>query len=118
MRTVVKALVVILAVTFACDSAWAGKKGRKLSVGAYLKTAKIEILSADLKRYEYAIAMLDSLFMHYGPHAEGLYLMGQIMVDHIDRTSGLTEKAPYLETMVAYFDSLRIWCADKEIKKR
>jgi len=117
LKAVVRTLVVILTVVSVCGSAGAQRGGRKLPVGAYLKTAKIEIISGDLERYEYAIAMLDSLFMHYGPHANGLYLMGQIMVDYIDRTSGLTEKAPYLVTMVAYFDSLKMCCANEKIKK-
>jgi len=117
LKAVARTLLVILAVVFVCDSAGAQRGRPKLPVSAYLKTAKIEILSGKPERYEYAVAMLDSLFMHYGPHAGGLYLMGQIMVDYIDKTSGLTEKAPYLERMVAYFDSLKMCCTDKEIKK-
>lgn len=117
MKTVTRLLVVILTVLFACGSVGAERRGRKLPVGAYLKSAKIEILSGELERYEYAIAMLDSLFMHYGPHAEGLYLMSQIMVDYIEQTSALQEKAPYVATMVAYIDSLKMCCADGDIKE-
>ena len=117
MKAVARTLVVILAVVFVCGSAGAQRGGRKLPVSAYLKTAKIEILSGEPERYEYAVAMLDSLFMHYGPHAEGLYLMGQIMVDGIETTSNLEAKGAYLEKMVAYFDSLRICCTNKKIKQ-
>jgi tetratricopeptide (TPR) repeat protein len=117
LKAVARTLVVILAVVFVCGSAGAQRGGRKLPVSAYLKTAKIEILSGEPERYEYAIAMLDSLFMHYGPHAEGLYLMGQIMVDGIETTPNLEEKGAYLEKMVAYFDSLKMCCANEEIKK-
>jgi len=116
LKTVSRMLVVTLAVLLAVGAVEA-QKARKLPVGAYLKTAKIEILSGEPERYKYAIAMLDSLFMHYGPHAEGLYLVGQVMVDFIDKTPGVAEKAPYLEKMVAYFDSLKMCCANKEIKK-
>jgi len=117
LKPVARTLVVILAVVFVCGSAGAQRGGRKLPISAYLKTAKIEILSGELERYEYAIAMLDSLFMHYGPHAEGLYLMGQIMVDHIEATSDLEAKGAYLEKMVAYFDSLKMCCGNEEIKE-
>lgn len=117
MKTVARTLLFILAVVFVCGSVGAQRGGRKLPVSAYLKTAKIEILSGEPERYEYAVAMLDSLFMHYGPHAEGLYLMGQIMVDGIETTPNLEAKGAYLEKMVAYFDSLKMCCADKKIKK-
>ncbi len=117
MKAITKVLVVILMVLFACGSAWTQRGGRKLPVGAYLKSAKIEILSGEPERYKTAIAMLDSLFMNYGPHAEGLYLMSQIMVDGIEQTPGLKEKSPYVARMVAYIDSLEMCCANKEIKK-
>jgi tetratricopeptide (TPR) repeat protein len=117
LKTVPRTLLVILAIVFVCGSAGAQRGGRKLPVSAYLKTAKIEILSGEPERYEYAIAMLDSLFMHYGPHAEGLYLMGQIMVDGIETTPNLEAKGTYLEKMVAYFDSLKMCCDNKKIKK-
>jgi tetratricopeptide (TPR) repeat protein len=117
LKAVARTLLVILAVVFVCDSAGAQKGVRKLPVSAYLKTAKIEILSGEPERYEYAVAMLDSLFMHYGPHSEGLYLMGQIMVDGIETTPNLEAKGAYLERMVAYFDSLNMCCADNKIKK-
>ncbi len=94
------------------------KKGRVLSPGAYIKTAKIEILSGDLERYEYAIVMLDSLFMNYGPHAEGYYWMGQIMVDFINKTPDPAKKLDYVRKFVAYADSLEHTCADKKIKKK
>ncbi|MFH1372453.1 MAG: tetratricopeptide repeat protein [bacterium] len=117
LRAFTKALVIGLGLMLVTGGVAAQKKGRKLSVGAYLKTAKIEILSGEPERYEYAVAMLDSLFMHYGPHAEGLYLMGQIMVDGIEQSQSLEDKGTYLGSMVAYFDSLRMCCENEEIKK-
>jgi len=116
LKPVARTLVVILAVVFVCGSAGAQRGGRKLPVSAYLKTAKIEILSGKPERYEYAVAMLDSLFLHYGPHAEGLDLMRKIMVDYLDWTPDLTEKASLLQTMVAYSDSLKACCANTDIK--
>lgn len=91
-------------------------KERKLPVGAYIKTAKIHILSGDPERYKQAIIMLDSLFINYGPHAEGLFWMSQIYVDYIDKTPNLVGKQEYVKKMVAYNDSLRL-CCDKNNKE-
>lgn len=44
--------------------------------------------------------------------------MGQIYVDYIRGASGIFEKAPYVEKMVAYFDSLHMCCENKEIDKK
>jgi tetratricopeptide (TPR) repeat protein len=93
-------------------------EARKLPVGAYIKTAKIEILSGDTVRYAYAQAMLDSLFLHYGPHAEGMFWMNQMMVDFIEKSGSLDGKKEYVELMVAYRDSLRFTCENKDINKK
>lgn len=88
---------------------------RKLPSKAYLTSAKINVIEG---RPEDAIPMLDSLFLHYGPHSEGLELMSQIYVDYVTKASGAFEKAPYVEKMVAYFDSLRMCCGNEEIDKK
>jgi tetratricopeptide (TPR) repeat protein len=116
LKAVSKILIAALTALVAGNMAW-GQQVRKLPVGAYIKSAKIEILSGDIERYQTAIALLDSLFMHYGPHAEGLSLMGRIMVDFVEKTPSPEDKAPFLEKMVAYFDSLHMCCANKKIKK-
>lgn len=118
MKTTLKYIIVttiVLGIVFAGSVA---AKQRKLPSGAYIKTAKIHILSGDPERYEQAIAMLDSLFMNYGPHAEGLFWMSQIYVDYIDKTPDLVSRKKYVELMVAYNDSLKMCCADKEIDKK
>lgn len=114
MKAINWILVVVLAIALPCGSAWAEKKGRKLPADVYLRTAKIDIVEG---RHDSAIVHLNSLLSHYGPHSEGLYLMGQIMVDLVETTGSPKDKAPYVEKMVAYFDSLQMCCADKEIKK-
>ena len=116
----ITAKLTIIAVTILCLAAtsFAGKKNRKLTVGAYISSAKIEIVSGEIERYETAITYLDSLFINYGPHAEGLHLMGQIMVDYIDRTANLHKRAEYVDILVAYVDSLHMCCDNKDIKKK
>jgi len=88
---------------------------RKLPVGAYITSAKINVID---NRPEEAVVMLDSLFIFYGPHSEGLGLMGQIMVDFVESKTTAEAKAPYVTKMVAYFDSLRMCCDNKDIKKK
>ncbi len=100
-------------------SAFAQSHGaRKLPADAYLKSAKIDILSGNLERYEGAIAMLDSLFMYYGPHAEGYHLMSQMMVDYIDKTPDPGKKREYIQKMVWYDDSLQLTCSNKKISSK
>lgn len=118
MKLLSKIALVLVLTIFMAGSALAGKKARKLPVGAYIKAAKIEILSGELKRYNNAISYLDSLFLNYGPHAEGLSLMSSIYVDYIDKTPGPTKKMPYVEKLVAYVDSLHGTCDNKEIKSK
>ncbi len=116
----ITAKLTIIAVTVLCLAAtsFAGKKNRRLTVGAYLSSAKIEIVSGDMERYETAITYLDSLFYNYGPHAEGLHLMSQLMVDYIDRTPDLHKRAEYVNKLVAYVDSLHMCCENDDIKKK
>lgn len=118
MKISLKHILLALTLTVFATSAFAGREGRKLPVGAYIKSAKIEILSGDLERYKTAEALLDSLFMFYGPHAEGLHLVEQMMVDYIDKTPGTKEKMPYLAKLVAYNDSLHLCCESKDVKDK
>ena len=111
-------VIAIVSFCFLIGTASEGKKPRKLPVSAYIKSAKIEIVSGDPERYLTAAAMLDSLFMNYGHHAEGLFLMSQMMVDGIETSSGPIAKTPYVGMMVAYIDSLHMCCENKDIKKK
>jgi len=118
VKTFLKCLFVLtLGIIFLVSGAEAKKK-RKLPIGAYIKSAKIEILSGDIERYPKAIAFLDSLFMNYGPHAEALELMANIYVDYIEKASTPEEKWPYVKKMVAYHDSLKMCCENEEINKK
>lgn len=118
MRYIIRVLAVVLLGMLMAGSVLARKKARKLPADAYIKSAKIEILSGKPKRYLVAITMLDSLFLYYGPHSEGLNLMAGIAVDGIDNTAGPEDKMPFVVRMVAYFDSLKICCDNKDIKKK
>lgn len=117
MRLFSRSTVIAAIALAVAGSTMAWQKVRKLPVDAYIKSAKIELISGDLERYPAAIAMLDSLFMHYGPHAEGLHWMGQIMVDYVEKSPGPMEKKMHIEKMVAYFDSLHLCCSNDDIKK-
>lgn len=119
LKNIIVLILAVLTFALAAEPGFTQRKRhRVLDPGAYIKTAKIEILSADIKRYEYAIIMLDSLFLNHGPHAEGYYWMGQIMVDLIEKTSDLKGKLSYVRKLVTYADSLRYTCDNKDIKKK
>jgi tetratricopeptide (TPR) repeat protein len=113
MKIVVIGLIAVLAV-----GVTAFAQGRKLPEGAYVKTAKIELSYDNLDHCPLAIAMLDSLFMHYGPHGEGMYLMTRIWDMYIEKTGGLNEKQQYVSKFAAYNDSLHATCASKMVKKK
>ena len=93
-------------------------QARKLPEGAYIKSAKIHILSGEMERYQLAEYMLDSLFLNYGPHAEALFLMNQMMVDVLEKTPDITEKEKIIQRLVAYDDSLKMCCNNKDIKSK
>lgn len=117
-----KIVKVLLLLTLASLVALPHAFARKLPVGAYIKTAKIESSEAEAKRdtsrYRNAEVMLDSLFMHYGPHAEALYYMGQIQVKFLESVSSLEEKQLYARKLAAYADSLHLCCENKDVKKK
>ncbi len=106
----------LLATIFVLSLAAASVLGqRKLPAKAYMTSAKINVIEG---RPQDAVAMLDSLFMNYGPHSEGLGLMAQIMVDYLGKASTVQEKSPYVDKMVAYFDSLRMCCSNEKIDSK
>ena len=88
---------------------------RKLPAKAYVTSAKIDVIEG---RPEEAVAMLDSLFMNYGCHSEGLDLMAQIMVDYLTKSSTPKAKEPFALKMVSYFDSLRHCCSNETMDKK
>ncbi|MBU0985155.1 MAG: hypothetical protein KKA42_14870, partial [candidate division Zixibacteria bacterium] len=111
-------LFIVLAVVLGSTLSVLAGKPRKLPAGSYITTARIEILSGDEERYKTAIAMLDSLIMHYGPHSEGYFWMNQLYYDFIAKRSDLKEKLPYVELAVVYADSIRYCCDNKKVPKK
>jgi tetratricopeptide (TPR) repeat protein len=106
---VLSALLLTLAVSVAA-------KDRKLQPDTYIRSAKIEILSGEEVRIQTAIAMLDSLFMYYGPHAEGLYWRTKIEAQLMESAKNLDSRVTHLATMMVYTDSLRKCCDNKDVK--
>lgn len=111
-------LIFFALAAFLLGSAVDAKKPRKLPVGSYISSAKIEILSDDEDRQNSAIALLDSLFMHYGPHAEALSLMASIYVDKMEAQSSPNKQKPFVVKLIAYSDSLQLCCDNKDVKKK
>ncbi len=113
MKRITILIIVLLSGMCLFGNAWA-KKGKK-PLKAYLSGAKIAIVEG---RPLEGIALLDTLFIYYGPHAEALFRMSQIYVDLMNSESSPDAKRPYLLKMVAYVDSLHLCCENKEIKKK
>lgn len=94
-------------------------KERKLPAKAYIASAKIEIIGyaekKEVSRIVLAQAMLDSLFMYYGPHTDGYYWYSQIKWDLSKEKTNLKERLPVIKEAVAYADSLKWACGNKKI---
>jgi tetratricopeptide (TPR) repeat protein len=96
-------------------------KARKLPESAYIKSARIAIgygETGTLDQFTAANAMLDSLFMYYGPVAEGLYLKVVIQKDMIDKAPNLMAKREVVRKLAAYRDSLKMCCQSQTIKPK
>lgn len=117
LKTNVLLLLLISLLLTGAGSAEA-QKARKLPAGSYVSTAKIEILSGDSARYAYALAMLDSLFMNYGPHCEGLFWAGQIYVDYYQKASTNEGRLLWAKRMIAYRDTLKECCANDAVDRK
>jgi len=118
MKSIYKLLILVLVLALISSSMVMAKKARKLPVGSYITSAKIEILSQDRERLFTAIAMLDSLYMHYGPHAEAIYWMAKIKGDLLEQESVMDNKLPLVEEIVKLRDSLKWCCDNNDIKKK
>lgn len=117
---IAKASMVLLLLLVLAAGGVLANKGRKLPADAYIKTAKIEVIEAkgDTNRINTAIAMLDSLIMHYGPRPEAYYWMSKIMIDKTNLQPTPDKKLVFLNQLVAYIDSLDMTCADKKLNKK
>jgi Flp pilus assembly protein TadD len=96
-------------------------RARKLPESAYIKSAKIAISYGEtgtLSQFDDASTMLDSLFLYYGPVAEGLFLKVVIQKDLIEKAPSMQVKTELVKKLAAYGDSLNMCCASKTIKSK
>jgi tetratricopeptide (TPR) repeat protein len=97
-------------------------KDRKLPAKAYISSAKIEIIGyaekKETERIEMAQALLDSLFLYYGPHSDGYYWYSQIKWDLAKEKADLKERLPLVKAAVVYADSLKWACGNKDVNKK
>lgn len=117
-------LVLLLISLFGYTADTHAQRGRKLPVKTYIETVQIEVSEArtasarkeKTDRFTYASVMLDSLFMHYGPHAEGLYWKAEIARERLDMEGDLSSKDSWARELRLFVDSLRKTCANESIK--
>jgi tetratricopeptide (TPR) repeat protein len=121
VKLFVKTVLVAVLAALVVGPATAAKE-RKLPAKAYISSAKIEIIGyaekKEQERIELAQAMLDSLFLYYGPHTDGYYWYSQIKWDLAKEKADLKERLPLVKEAVAYADSLKWACGNKDIDKR
>lgn len=121
MKSLMKCGLVLLVASLMAGTVLGQAKVRKLPESAYIKSAKIAIdygESGSVEQFASADAMLDSLFMFYGPLAEGLFLKARIQKDLLDKASNLKVKREHVIKMAAYRDSLKLCCASPTIKPK
>lgn len=111
-------LIFALALGMVAGTADAQRKGRKLPEKAYIESSQIAIVSGDTTRYREAMAMLDSLFMNYGPHPEGYLWMNQIAVDFIEKSAKMSDKELWVKHLALYRDSLHYACSNPGVKDK
>jgi tetratricopeptide (TPR) repeat protein len=111
LKIFTRLILLALLATFLSGTAAVARK----PVKAFFSSAKIAVVEG---RPEEALMMLDSISNQYGPYADGLNLRASIMVDYVDKTSSPSEQIPYVEKMVANFDSLKMCCVNEDVKKK
>ncbi|MEW5797153.1 MAG: tetratricopeptide repeat protein [Candidatus Zixiibacteriota bacterium] len=114
-------LTLVITIVMLLVGSVAAEKARKLPAKAYIQSAKIEILgygeSKEEARIKLAQAMLDSLFLYWGPHSEGYYWYSQIKWDLAKEKANLKDRLPLVAQAIAYADSLAWTCGNDQIKK-
>ncbi len=93
-------------------------KSKKKPASVYISSAKIEILANKLERLATAEGYLDTLALHYGPHAEGLYWHRKIISDRLEKASLLEMKRELFARLISYNDSLHMCCESDDVKKK
>lgn len=120
MKLFAKTVLIMILVALVIGPATA--KERKLPAKAYIQSAKIEIIGyADKKekaRIELAQALLDSLFLYYGPHTDGYYWYSQIKWDLSSEKADLKDRLPLVKQAAAYADSLKWACGNEDVDKK
>ncbi len=82
---------------------------------AYLSGAKIAIVEG---RPDEALILLDSISMAYGQVPEAIDLRSKVYFDKIEGASGIENKKPFVEKLVAYIDTLHMACEDKKVDRK
>jgi tetratricopeptide (TPR) repeat protein len=119
LKSTLKLLIIIIGVICLSANVFGSKKSRKLPEKAYIKSANILIDTKELGALDEAKGYLDTLFMHYGQHTEGIFVMTKLMSAYLSNDStDFKAKAEYANIMGAYIDTLSMKCNDESMSKR
>jgi len=95
----------------------AGRKRVKKGAGPMLSSGRIALFSSP-PRYEEAMAYFDTALTDYGMIPEAYFYRGNIFAEYASREYDIDGKVKFFNKMTASYDSMRIACENKEVKKK
>ncbi len=94
----------------------AGRRTVKKGASAMLSSARIALFSSP-PRFEEAMAYFDTVLIDYGMIPEAFFYRGNIFAEYASRKYDFNGKVDFYIEMTACYDSMKLACESKEIKK-
>ncbi len=95
----------------------AGRKRVKKGAGPMLSSGRIALFSSP-PRYEEAMAYFDTALTDYGMIPQAYFYRGNIFAEFANREYDFDGRIDFYNKMIGCYDSLRISCESKEVKKK
>ncbi len=114
MKTLCISMILLaLAIPTMADKAPKGLK----PADAYIKAVKIAMLASP-PRLEEALGFLDTVLTFHGSYPEAYFYKGNIFAEYANNTYDPVQRLDYIAKMSASYDSMKISCADPEVKSK
>jgi tetratricopeptide (TPR) repeat protein len=112
----IKYLIFALILAAMALPALAGQPKARLPLSAYMKSAKIALLSVP-PRHSEAMTFLDSVLYYYGPVPEAYFLRGNVYAEYAAKEYDYGKKVELFTKMSANYDSMTAACENKDLKR-
>ncbi len=112
-----KTIIVLSLIILMALPAIAGRKKLKKGVSPMLSSGRIALFSSP-PRYEEAMAYFDSALTDYGMIPQAYFYRGNIYAEYASREYEIDGKVKFFNKMTTSYDSMRIACESKEVKKK